>query len=35
VPLPTPIPTTNTQAQLIQNNVLTGNQYSLSFNYYF
>jgi hypothetical protein len=27
--------TTNTNAQLAVNNVLTGNQYSLSFNYYF
>jgi hypothetical protein len=35
VPLPTPIITTNTTAQLAENNVLTGNQYSVSFNYYF
>jgi hypothetical protein len=33
--VPAPIVTTNTDAQLAQNNVLTGNQYSLSFNYYF
>jgi hypothetical protein len=35
VPLTTPIPTTNTTAQLIVDNVLVGNQYNLSFNYYF
>jgi hypothetical protein len=33
--VPNSIVTTNTTAQLAQNNVLTGNQYSLSFNYYF
>ncbi len=35
VPLATPIITTNTDAQLRQNNVLAGNQISFSANYYF
>jgi hypothetical protein len=29
------VPVSNTNAELFENNVLTGNQISLSFNYYF